>query len=139
MQIARDVAQGLRYLHTSKPPILHGDLKARNILVDSRFRAKLCDFGLSTKTSKTISGTPFWLAPEYLRGEKEYDTSCDIYAMGIIFYEVYARKNPYDGEDFREVLRKVCNRRVNKRPDIPSSMPPKMVDLMKKCWSPDAS
>ena len=64
------LAQGLRYLHTSKPPILHGDLKSRNILLDSRFRAKLCDFGLLLKTETGISGTPFWLAPDYLRGEK---------------------------------------------------------------------
>jgi serine/threonine protein kinase len=42
LQIVRDIAQGLRYLHASKPPILHGDLKAKNILVDSRFRAKVC-------------------------------------------------------------------------------------------------
>ena len=80
MQIARDVAQGLRYLHSSRPSILHGDLKARNILVDSRFRAKLCDFGLSTKAENTITGTPLWLAPEYLRGETKYNTTCDMYS-----------------------------------------------------------
>jgi guanylate cyclase len=60
MQIVRDVAQGLRFLHASKPPILHGDLKAKNILIDSRFRAKVADFGLATKTKNGLSGTPFW-------------------------------------------------------------------------------
>jgi serine/threonine protein kinase len=64
LQITRDIAQGIRFLHSSKPPILHGDLKGRNILIDSRFRAKLCDFGLSTKKGNLITGTPFWLAPE---------------------------------------------------------------------------
>jgi serine/threonine protein kinase len=43
MQILRDITQGLRYLHASKPAILHGDLKSKNILIDSRFRAKVCD------------------------------------------------------------------------------------------------
>jgi serine/threonine protein kinase len=62
MQIVRDVAQGLRFLHASKPPILHRDLKANNILIDSRFRAKVADFGLSTKSKKSLSGTPFWYA-----------------------------------------------------------------------------
>jgi serine/threonine protein kinase len=56
LQIMRDLAQGLRYLHSARPPILHGDMKARNILVDSRFRAKLCDFGLSAKQSNIITG-----------------------------------------------------------------------------------
>lgn len=137
LQISRDLAQGLRFLHSSKPVVLHGDLKAKNILIDARFRAKLCDFGLSLKKSGSITGTPFWLAPEYLRGEKEYNPACDIYSVGIILYEIYARKNPYEGEDFRETLRKVCNRRVNKRPDIPVTTPPKVVDLMKRCWHRD--
>ena len=137
LQIARDVAQGLRYLHASRPPILHGDLKARNILVDSRFRAKLCDFGLSTKTGNIISGTPYWLAPEYLRGQSDYTEMCDIYSIGIILYEIYSRKSPYEGENFKEVLRKVCDRRTNKRPVVPTTCPSKMTDLMKKCWSPD--
>lgn len=83
MQIVRDVAQGLRFLHSSKPAIMHGDLKAKNILIDARFRAKVADFGLATRTRKNgISGTPFWMAPEYLRGKTEYTTSCDIYSFG---------------------------------------------------------
>ncbi|CAB9515268.1 activated protein kinase catalytic subunit alpha-1 [Seminavis robusta] len=136
-QITRSVGQGLRYLHSSKPPILHGDLKARNILIDSRFRAKLCDFGLSTKQDGRITGTPFWLAPEYLRGETEYDSKCDIYSCGIILYEIYSRKNPYEGEDFKMTLQRVCDKRINKRPDIPGTTPPKLIDLMKKCWNRD--
>lgn len=62
---------------------------------------------------------------------------CDIYSVGIILYEIYARKNPYSGEDFRDTLRKICDRRTNKRPKIPETAPPKMVEAMKKCWSPD--
>ena len=107
-------------------------------MIDSRFRAKLCDFGLSQKKEGNgISGTPFWLAPEYLRGESQYKTAADVYSIGIVIYEVYSRKSPYQDENFREVLRKVCNRRVNKRPEIPDTCPQKLVDLMKKCWSPD--
>lgn len=60
LQIVRDVVQGLRFLHSSRPPILHGDLKGRNILIDSRFRAKVGDFGLATKGKNDISGTIFW-------------------------------------------------------------------------------
>lgn len=83
--------------------------------------------------------------------------------MGIVFYEMYAREDPYkvrsplvnlfvvhagtfaddafplesQGEDFRDTLRKVCDRRTNKRPPVPPTCPPKMADLMKKCWAPD--
>ena len=62
-----------------------------------------------------------------------------MYSVGIIFYEIYSRGDPYEGEDFKQVLRKVCDRRVNKRPHVPSSTPRKMQDLMKRLWSPDAS
>lgn len=62
LQMCRDVAQGLRYLHSSKPPVMHHDMKAKNILIDSRFRAKLCDFGLSDGKINVITGTPFWMA-----------------------------------------------------------------------------
>jgi hypothetical protein len=50
---------------------------------------------------------------------------------------MYARKDPYQGENPRQVLRKVCDPRTNKRPEIPESMPFKIVDIMKKCWSQD--
>jgi serine/threonine protein kinase len=69
LQILRDIAQGLRFLHAAKPQVIHGDLKAQNVLVDSKFRAKVADFGLSQKKDVGASGTPFWMAPELLRGE----------------------------------------------------------------------
>jgi class 3 adenylate cyclase len=62
-----------------------------------------------------------------------------MYSVGIILYEIYSRHSPYEGEDFRDVLRKVCDRRVNKRPVIPDRTPPKFIELMKKLWSPDAA
>lgn len=137
LQVARDVAQGLRYLHTAKPPILHGDLKPANILVDSRFRAKVCDFGLSKKRRDTVSGTLFWLSPEYLIGNEDYNESCDMYSMGIILNEVYSRTRPYAGEvlDLKALLIEICDRRVNKRPAMADSLPPRMGDLVKKLWS----
>ncbi|CAJ1935034.1 unnamed protein product [Cylindrotheca closterium] len=139
MQIVKDIAQGLRFLHASKPPTLHRDLKAKNILIDSRFRAKVADFGLSTKSSNALSGTPFWMAPEYLSGKKKYSSACDVYSFGMIIYEIYSRKIPYEGANPTKVLRKVCNPRINYRPRIPVTCPKRMADIMKKCWSPNPS
>ena len=139
LQITRDIVQGLQFLHASKPPILHGDLKAKNILVDSRFRAKVADFGFShtkrANISSVLRGTPFYMAPEYLRRTSEYTTQCDIYSFSMILYEMYARKEPFEGQEPRKLLPKICHPRTNKRPPVPEAMPERMSEIMKKCWA----
>ena len=57
LPILRDIAQGCRFLHAANPQVVHGDLKAANILVDSKFRAKVADFGLSQKKKVGATGT----------------------------------------------------------------------------------
>ena len=79
LPILRDIAQGMRFLHSANPQVLHGDLKAANILVDSKFRAKVADFGLSQKKNLGGTGTPFWMAPELLRCEGINTASTDVY------------------------------------------------------------
>jgi serine/threonine protein kinase/ABC-type phosphate/phosphonate transport system substrate-binding protein len=92
LPILRDIAQGVRFLHTAEPQVIHGDLKAQNVLVDGKFRAKVADFGLSQKKKVGATGTPYWMAPELLRGESQNNASSDVYSFGIILYEVYSRK-----------------------------------------------
>ena len=94
LPILRDVTQGVRFLHAAKPQVIHGDLKAQNILVDSNFRAKVTDFGFSQKKRLGVMGTPFWMAPELLRGQVENNAASDVYAFGMILYEVYSREIP---------------------------------------------
>ena len=60
LPILKDIAQGVRFLHTAVPHVIHGDLKAQNILVDRKFRAKVADFGLSQKKKVGATGTPYW-------------------------------------------------------------------------------
>jgi len=138
LPILRDVSQGMRFLHSADPSVIHGDLKAANILVDSRFRAKVADFGLSQKKNMGGTGTPFWMAPELLRGESTNTKQTDVYAFGIMLYEVYSRRDPYEGEDPEEVLKLVANGATRKRPPLPARAPIQVQTLMKDCIEEDA-
>jgi len=135
--IVQDIAHGLRFLHSAE--LVHGDLKAKNVLLDSNYRAKLSDFGLSSnKTNKdNARGTPYWMAPELLNRESTNTTMSDVYAFGILLYELYARKNPYEGLDYEEALRKICDPAVALRPPVPTMCPPNIASLMKDCLQHD--
>ena len=75
------------------------------------------------------------MSPEILNGSAS-SVASDIFAFGITFWEVYSRLDPYDGEDFHEVLAAVkdVQRTEEKRPVIPVGCPPEMAMLMKACW-----
>ena len=164
LPILKDIAQGVRFLHFSTPQVIHGDLKAQNVLIDSRFRAKVTDFGLSAKRHVNCNtgwfqnrfkdayrgmnfssnrggcyatGTPFWMAPELLRGESACTDASDVYSFGIILYEVYSRKEPYEGEDAHVVLKEVADCHIQKRPPVPEGCPPSLAAIMTDCLNGD--
>ena len=95
LRMAIEAAQGMHYLHSSSPPIIHRDLKSLNLLVDADFHIKVADFGLSRmmddaavslQSSATMEQVnPRWLAPEILRGGKASPAS-DIFAFGIVLW-----------------------------------------------------
>ncbi|KAL7570911.1 hypothetical protein ACA910_002544 [Epithemia clementina (nom. ined.)] len=134
LSLFRYIAQGVRFLHSAHPKVVHGDIKARNILVDSWLRVKVADFGLSGMKRLGATGTPYLMAPELLRRETTNTTQSDVYAFGILLYEVYSRKTPYEGENFASVLGQVVDKNINKRPPVPRGLPTEIQLLMNKCW-----
>ena len=132
--ILQDIARGARFLHAADPKIIHGDLKAANVLVDGRFRAKIADFGLSGKKKCLgASGTPYWMAPELLRRESGNSAESDVYSFGIILYELYSRQDPYEGENPTRVLNEIVDKKINKRPPVPEVCPTRIAEIMKEC------
>ncbi|KAI4316376.1 hypothetical protein L6164_024361 [Bauhinia variegata] len=102
LKIALDTARGLEYLHEHcRPPVIHGDLKSSNILLDADFNAKLSDFGLAVadgsqnKNNMKLSGTLGYVAPEYLLDGKLTDKS-DVYAYGIVLLELLLGRRPVE-------------------------------------------
>ncbi|KAF5286782.1 hypothetical protein FQR65_LT12452 [Abscondita terminalis] len=91
LQIAIDVTEGIRYLHSQG--LVHRDIKLKNVLLDNDNRAKLTDFGFcipEAMMSGSIVGTPVHMAPELLSGH--YDSSVDVYAFGILFWYICANQ-----------------------------------------------
>eukprot|EP01133_Synstelium_polycarpum_P011935 gene11935-13910_t len=100
-KLAQQIAQGMNYLHLSG--VIHRDIKSLNLLLDENMNVKICDFGLSRLKSKSTAmtksiGSPIWMAPELLVGE-DYTEKVDVYAFGIILWELGTGELPYSGLD----------------------------------------
>ncbi|CAA3029227.1 serine threonine- kinase CTR1 [Olea europaea subsp. europaea] len=140
LRMALDVAKGINYLHHLNPPILHWDLKSPNLLVDKNWTVKVCDFGLSRFkantfiSSKSVAGTPEWMAPEFLRGEPSNEKS-DIYSFGVIIWELVTMQQPWSGLSPAQVVGAVAFQ--NRRLAIPPNTSPVLISLMESCWADD--
>jgi serine/threonine-protein kinase TNNI3K len=98
VKIALHIAHALTYLHSLEPPVIHRDLKSRNILLSDELDAKLTDFGISReRVDQTMTagvGTSLWMAPEVMLGEK-YDSKVDVFSFGVVLSELDSHTPPY--------------------------------------------
>lgn len=115
VRIARQMLHGLAAVHAAG--IVHRDVKPENVLVtdgeSGRDHVKLVDFGIAKKSGATkltergmVIGTPSYLAPEQIRGE-EADARSDLWAVGIVLFEMIAGERPFHGEETRALLEAV--------------------------------
>ncbi|MFQ5495846.1 MAG: serine/threonine-protein kinase, partial [Phycisphaerae bacterium] len=107
IQIARQMCAGLAAAHGRG--ILHRDLKPMNIMVDGRGQVRITDFGLATLigevgASDARAGTPAYMAPEQLI-DKKVSAASDIYALGLVLYEMFTGRRPFDAKTITELTR----------------------------------
>ncbi len=140
LQIALEAARALEYIH--RHDIIHRDIKPENIHVDTSGRVRLIDFGIAkrpemslTRTGFTL-GTPYYMAPEQVCGES-VTVRTDIYAYGILLYELLAGTKPYQGEKIEQLFYKILNEPVDLAPLRAQGVPDSVCALIERCTAKD--
>ena len=135
----------LAIAHCHSRGITHRDLKPENILFESLkpdAEIKLIDFGLSRKYSKdekmhTILGTPYYVAPEVLKGE--YDEKCDIWSIGAMTYLMLCGDPPFTGSSNNEIFKKIVKNELKFNPYKWKNISNSAKDFVKLCLNKNAS
>ncbi len=130
VEIARQICAGLAAAH--EQGLLHRDLKPANILLDGRGRVRIADFGLASVAGDSRgvdsrSGTPAYMAPEQLAG-REPTVKSDIYALGLVLYELFTGKRAYDATTIAELQRM----RDTSAPQSPTSLVKELDPLIER-------
>ena len=119
---ALDIAQGLQYLHSLTPPLLHLNLKPQNVLLFDD-RAKLCDYG--TVTSETEC-SPQYSAPEQY-ATKPVSEAADVYGIGGLLFAMITKSEPWEGLSMLEICGKLT---TGTPPSLPSPLPARCPDRL---------
>lgn len=113
IEMIRQTALALEHAH--ERGFVHRDIKPKNIMINKRGVVKLADLGLARAVSDKEAaeaeagrayGTPYYISPEQIRGEKEIGPRADIYGLGATFYHMVTGKVPYEGKNPSEVMRR---------------------------------
>lgn len=144
LETARDIARGLGHIHSHN--ILHGDLTAGNILLawsapgetgNQSFTAKIADFGLSrqaitSKVETNTYGTVTHMPPELLN-EGILSKAADVYAYGVLLYEIFTKKTVWEGLRHPQIIHAIAV--MKKHPELPDTAPKAFKDLADACMS----
>jgi serine/threonine-protein kinase len=111
LRVALQMAEVLEHIHQHK--MVHRDIKPENILLTPDMTVKLCDLGLAKSTTSSDQsltqeglavGTPYFMSPEQIRGEKDVDIRADLYSLGATLYFLLSRRHPFEGKSAAETM-----------------------------------
>ncbi len=141
--LMEQVAEGLAFAHSKQ--VVHRDLKPANIHLQPNGQVKILDFGLAklgsssdmTRTG-TVMGTPFYMSPEQVRGEK-VDARSDVFSIGSVFYELLTDHKPFTAESMHAVLFQVLQNEPEPLRKWAPEVPGILVEVVDKCLAKDGA
>lgn len=135
--IILDVANGLNYLHRKKPPIVHRDLTACNVLLTGTYIAKISDLGVTRifsdmkrRSLTMVPGNSVVMPPEAFQSNPQYDHKLDVFSYGCLILHVFTHKWPQPNHQFSQVLSE-WDRRLEYAEMMGSNHP--MLSVAKEC------
>ena len=139
LEIARKICAGVAAAHDKG--VIHRDLKPANIMLDRRGNVVVMDFGLAAvadqlRGAEARSGTPAYMAPEQLRGE-QVSAKSDIYALGMVLYEIFTGKRAYDAASMAELIRMQESGQITSMSSIAAEIDPAVEKAIRRCLDPD--
>ena len=143
IEILMAIAEGLHYAHEAQ--IIHRDIKPGNIRITDDGTVKVMDFGIAkslesesnlTQTGITL-GTSAYLAPEQIRGEP-VDRRTDVFALGVLAYELLAYRKPFRGEHLSTVLYRILNEQPEPVESIAPDVPPALIAAVQRAMEKSA-
>ena len=139
LQMARDLARGLAYLHGEG--IVHGDIRAGTVLINRHTEAKWSDFGLSKTRHTSIatlktgcSQSAAWQAPESWRRRSELTPASDVYSFGMLLWSLMTVRLPYAGLSNEVIVPRVL---AGTRETLGADLLPECKTLIEACWNAD--
>ncbi len=141
LAIAKGICGGLAAAH--RIGVLHRDLKPENVNVGDDGKPRLMDFGIAVESAlyagekgDTVPGTPQFLAPELLRGGMPTQKT-DVYAMGVLLFEMFTGRVPFDDDDTARLVRRVISESAPKVETLRPDLPPELRDILERAIAKD--
>ena len=139
IEVARQICAGLLAAHDKG--VIHRDLKPANIMLDGLGKVRINDFGLAgiaatIQGAEVRAGTPAYMAPEQLAGS-EVTVKSDIYALGLVLYEILTGKRAFEAATLPELIRKRNQLEITKPSTLVRALDPILEQLILRCLNRD--
>src|ERR671913_750337 len=137
LEIGRQVCAGLAAAH--ERGVIHRDFKPANVMLDGTGRVRITDFGLAGVSGEALrAGTPAYMAPEQLAGQ-EVTARSDIYALGLVLYEVFTGRRAIEGANLAELIHRREQSGITPPSEIVRDLDDQVDRTIMRCLRPSAA